>query len=46
MLGLAQRTVGADGALAACLLSLLEERWEGAPADAPLAGWRWPAVAS
>jgi hypothetical protein len=37
---LAQRTPGADGALAACLLSLLEEEGEGAPAGAPLARWQ------
>jgi hypothetical protein len=37
---LTQRTAGADGALAACLLSLLEHGWDGAPADAPLARWQ------
>jgi hypothetical protein len=35
-----QPTPGAGAALAACLLSLLEEEWDGTPADAPLARWQ------
>src|SRR4051812_48623331 len=35
-----QRADGADGALAACLLSLLEHGWEGTPGEAPLARWQ------
>jgi hypothetical protein len=43
---LAQRAPGADGALAACLLSLLEhDDWKGAPAEGPLARWQeWLAI--
>jgi hypothetical protein len=37
---LTQRTAGADGALAACLLSLLEHGWDSTPGDAPLARWQ------
>ncbi len=37
---LAQRTAGADGALAACLLTLLEHGWADTPFDAPLARWQ------
>jgi hypothetical protein len=36
----AQRTPAADGALAACLLSLLGHGWHGTPGDAPLARWQ------
>jgi MOSC domain-containing protein YiiM len=37
----AQRTAGADGALAACVLSLLGEReWQDAPDGVPLARWQ------
>ena len=35
-----QRTAGADGALAACVLSLLELEWDGAPDDAGLRRWQ------
>jgi hypothetical protein len=35
-----QPTPGAGAALAACLLSLLEEERDGTPADAPLARWQ------
>ena len=35
-----QRTEGADGALAACVLSLLEAGWDGAPGEAPLPRWQ------
>jgi hypothetical protein len=35
-----QRTPGAGGALAACVLSLLELDWDGAPDDLPLARWQ------
>src|SRR5918997_5484899 len=35
-----QQTPGGDGALAACVLSLLEHDWEGTPGDAPLARWQ------
>src|SRR3954447_15410958 len=36
-----QRTAGADGALAACVLSLLEAGWDGTPGDvAPLPRWQ------
>jgi MOSC domain-containing protein YiiM len=35
-----QRTAGADGALAACVLSLLELGWDGTPGAAPLARWQ------
>jgi MOSC domain len=42
---LAQRTPGAGGALAACLLTLLELGWDGAPADGPLERWQeWLAI--
>jgi hypothetical protein len=37
---LPQRTARADGALAACLLSLLELEWDDAPAVGPLARWQ------
>lgn len=37
---LEQRTDGADGALAACVLSLLEHDEDGSPGDAPLARWQ------
>ena len=37
---LEQRTDGTNGALAACVLSLLEEEWDGSPGDAPLARWQ------
>jgi hypothetical protein len=37
---LTQRTAGADGALAACLLSLLEHGWDDTPGEAPLARWQ------
>jgi hypothetical protein len=40
MRALSQRTAGADGALAACLLSLLEHGWDGTPAEAPLSRWQ------
>ena len=36
----AQRTEGAGGALAACVLSLLETDGDGSPGDAPLARWQ------
>ena len=35
-----QQSTGADGALAACVLSLLEVEWDGSPGDAPLARWQ------
>src|SRR3954454_12066824 len=36
-----QRTAGAGGALAACVLSLVELGWDGTPGDdAPLARWQ------
>jgi hypothetical protein len=35
-----QRTPGAGGALAACLLSLLEHGWDGSPGAAPLPRWQ------
>jgi hypothetical protein len=35
-----QRTDGAGGALAACVLSLLETDGDGSPGDAPLARWQ------
>src|SRR4051812_40140952 len=37
---LEQRTAGGDGALAACVLSLLEHEWDGTPGDAPPARWQ------
>jgi hypothetical protein len=37
---LAQRSAGADGALAACILSLLEHGWDGAPGDASFERWQ------
>jgi MOSC domain len=37
---LPQRSAGADGALAACLLSLLERGWDETPGEAPLARWQ------
>jgi hypothetical protein len=37
---LTQRAPGAGGALAACLLSLLDADWNGAPAEQPLARWQ------
>ena len=35
-----QRAPGADGALAACVLSLLEHGWDGTPGAAPLPRWQ------
>jgi hypothetical protein len=35
-----QQTAGADGALAACLLSLTEHGWDGTPGAAPLPRWQ------
>jgi hypothetical protein len=39
MLRIVQRAAGADGALVACLLSLLEEQWDAAPPDLALGRW-------
>jgi MOSC domain-containing protein YiiM len=42
---LVQRASRADGALAACVLSLLEVGWDEAPADGPLDRWQeWLAI--
>jgi hypothetical protein len=40
MRAVTQRASGADGALAACVLSLLEVEWDGSPGDAPLPRWQ------
>ena len=37
---LPQRRPGAEGSLAACLLSLLELGWDGTPGEAPLDRWQ------